>query len=79
MGDPATPANFEQALDELEKVVKQLESGDLPLEETLALFERGVALSDSCRKQLESAESRIEILLKRAGEVKPEPFDPKNV
>ena len=36
-------------------------------------------LSDSCRKQLESAETRIEILLKRAGEVKPEPFDPKNV
>ncbi len=79
MGDPATPANFEQALDELEKVVKQLESGDLPLEETLALFERGVGLSDACRKQLESAETRIEILLKRAGEVKPEPFDAKNV
>lgn len=79
MGDPAAPVNFEQALDELEKLVQQLESGDLPLEETLALFERGVALSDSCRKQLESAETRIEVLLKRAGEVKPEPFDAKNV
>jgi exodeoxyribonuclease VII small subunit len=79
MGDPAAPANFEQALDELEKVVKQLESGDLPLEETLTLFERGVALSDSCRKQLDTAETRIEVLLKRAGEVKPESFDPKNV
>ena len=79
MGDSAAPVNFEEALEELEKVVKQLESGDLPLEETLALFERGVHLSDCCRKQLESAETRIEILLKRAGEVKPEPFDPKNV
>ncbi|HZO54056.1 MAG TPA: exodeoxyribonuclease VII small subunit [Bryobacteraceae bacterium] len=79
MGDPAPPVNFEQALDELEKVVKKLESGDLPLEETLALFERGVALSESCRKQLESAETRIEMLLKRAGEVKAEPFDAKNV
>ena len=79
MGDSAAPVNFEEALEELEKVVKQLESGDLPLEETLALFERGVLLSDCCRKQLESAETRIEILLKRAGEVKPEPFDPKNV
>ena len=78
MGDPAAPVTFEHALEELEKVVKQLESGDLPLEQTLALFERGVALSESCRKQLDSAETRIEVLLKRAGEVKPEPFDPKN-
>jgi len=78
MGDAVAPVTFEQALDELEKVVKQLESGELPLEESLSLFERGVTLSESCRKQLESAETRIEVLLKRAGEVKPEPFDSRN-
>ena len=75
MGDqPQSASNFEQDLDELEKLVKQLESGDLPLEKSLELFERGVALSDSCRKQLESAETRVEILLKKGGEPKPEPF-----
>ena len=75
MGDqPQSTANFEQHLDELEKVVKQLESGDLPLEASLELFERGVALSESCRKQLEAAETRVEVLLKKGGEVTPEPF-----
>ncbi|MCC6292463.1 MAG: exodeoxyribonuclease VII small subunit [Bryobacterales bacterium] len=78
MAEEQTTANFEQAIDELERVVKQLESGELPLEESLVLFERGVALSESCRKQLETAEARIEILVKRSSGVKPEPFDPKN-
>lgn len=78
MGDPQPPANFEQSLDELEQLVKQLESGDQPLEQTLALFERGVALSEVCREQLEEAEARIEILVKRASGVKPEPFEPDN-
>lgn len=78
MAEQQAPANFEQSIDELERVVKQLESGELPLEESLLLFERGVALSESCRKQLEAAEARIEILVKRSTGVKPEPFDPKN-
>lgn len=72
------PASFEQELDELEKVVKQLEAGDLPLEKSLELFERGVALSDSCRKQLEGAETRVEILVKRGASLRPEPFKPTN-
>jgi exodeoxyribonuclease VII small subunit len=67
---------FEKELDELEAVVKKLESGDLPLEESLKLFERGVALSDSCRKQLDEAETRVEILLKRGSKVIAEPFTP---
>ena len=71
---PQSAASFEQDLDDLEKVVKQLESGDLPLEKSLELFERGVALSESCRKQLEAAETRVEVLLKKGGEVTPEPF-----
>jgi exodeoxyribonuclease VII small subunit len=75
MPDEAKPT-FEQSLEELENVVKQLDSGDLPLEQSLALFERGVALSDSCRKQLEEAESRVEILMKRGDKVAPAPFQP---
>ena len=61
--DPAEQPveNFEACLDELEKVVKELEAGDLPLERSLALFERGMSLSDACRKQLETAETRVEM------------------
>jgi exodeoxyribonuclease VII small subunit len=67
---------FEVGLEELEKVVKELESGDLPLERALALFERGVELSNACRKQLEEAETRVEMLLKKDGKIQPEPFRP---
>ena len=51
-------ASFESCLDELEKVVQQLEAGDLSLERSLALFERGMSLSDTCRKQLLARSSR---------------------
>jgi exodeoxyribonuclease VII small subunit len=57
---------FEQSLDELEKIVKQLEDGDLPLEESLKLFENGVKLSRECRERLTNAERRIEVLMKDA-------------
>jgi len=50
-------------MSELEKVVDQLEKGDLTLEENVTLFERGVKLSDACKAQLASAESRIQVLL----------------
>jgi len=70
--------SFEAGLEELESVVRQLEGSELPLEKALELFERGVALSDSCRKQLLEAEARIEILLKKNGQVTPEPFQPGN-
>jgi exodeoxyribonuclease VII small subunit len=68
--------SFEASLEELEKVVKELESGELPLERALELFERGVQLSDSCRKRLEEAETRIETLIKRNGKIQPEPYHP---
>jgi exodeoxyribonuclease VII small subunit len=55
--------SFEDQLAELEKVVEQLERGDLPLEESVRLFERGVKLSNACKTQLSSAESRIQVLL----------------
>jgi exodeoxyribonuclease VII small subunit len=56
--------NFETSLAELEKIVAQLESGDLPLEESLKLFETGVKLSRECRERLTEAERRIEVLMK---------------
>ena len=55
--------SFEAQLTELEKVVEKLESGDLALEESVKLFECGVALSNACKKQLSNAESRIQVLL----------------
>jgi exodeoxyribonuclease VII small subunit len=72
-----TVASFEASLDELEKVVKELESGDLPLDRSLELFSRGIELSDSCRKQLEDAETRVETLIRKEGKFQPEPFRPE--
>jgi exodeoxyribonuclease VII small subunit len=69
--DP-TIKDFESALAELETIVKSLEEGDLALEKSLQLFERGVQLSRFCHSRLEAAERRIEILNDR-GEVRPAP------
>jgi exodeoxyribonuclease VII small subunit len=76
-GQKPTSKSFEAGLTELESVVKELESGDLPLERALELFERGVTLSDTCRKQLEEAESRVEILLRKGDKVQAQPFQPE--
>ncbi len=73
----ASPSNvlpFEACLDELEKVVKELEAGDLPLERSIELFEKGMRLSDTCRKQLEEAETRVEMLIRKEGKIQAEPF-----
>jgi len=67
-----TIKDFEAAIAELETLVKKLEEGDLPLEASLALYERGVHLSRFCHSRLEDAERRIEILNER-GELKPAP------
>ena len=69
---PDTIKDFESAIAELESVVKSLEDGDLPLEKSLQLFERGVQLSRFCHAQLEEAEKRIELLNER-GELRPAP------
>jgi exodeoxyribonuclease VII small subunit len=69
---PPTPTSikdFESAIAELEKIVKQLEDGDLSLDTSLALFERGVELSRYCHDQLGAAQRRIEVLTDR-GELK---------
>ncbi len=64
--------DFEAALAELDLLVKKLEDGDLSLEQSLALYERGVQLSRFCHTKLEEAERRVEILTER-GELKPAP------
>ena len=58
-------ATFEEQLKTLESVVEKLERGDLALEESLSLFEQGVMLSDACKKELETAEGRVQVLLQR--------------
>lgn len=66
--------DFEKAMAELEGIVKRLESGNLPLEESLGLFERGVELARSCKARLDSAELRIARLVKdKDGLFKEEP------
>jgi exodeoxyribonuclease VII small subunit len=64
--------DFEAAIAELESIVKKLEEGDLALEQSLELYERGVQLSRFCHARLEAAERRIEMLNER-GELKPAP------
>ena len=66
---------FEESLQRLEKIVDELEKGELPLEKALGLFEEGIALSASCRKELETAEGKVEILLKQNGKLQPEAFE----
>ena len=66
---------FEDALRELEAIVKRLESGELPLEESLKIFEDGVALSRYCFQKLEEAEKRVSILIKDESGIKRAPFD----
>jgi exodeoxyribonuclease VII small subunit len=71
------PATFETGLQQLESIVKEMESGELPLDRALELFERGMKLSDVCRKQLEEAETRVEILMKRASSTQGEKLEPQ--
>ena len=79
---PDAPASkkpdFEKSLARLEEVVRRLESPQLSLDDAMKLFEEGVSLSRECQKQLEDAEGRVEILLKKAdGKLTAEPFDPE--
>ena len=67
---------FEAALSRLEEIVKELEAGELPLEQSLKLFEEGIKLSRVCNKRLEDAERRVEILLKdKAGDIDGQPVE----
>ncbi len=77
---PVKVDTFEKNLERLDAIVHQLEDADLPLEKALQLYEEGMKLSDVCHKQLEEAEGRVEILMKKAGGSpgRPaEPFEPE--
>jgi exodeoxyribonuclease VII small subunit len=67
--------DFEQSLAELETLVARLEQGDVPLEDALKTFERGVALTRQCQTALRTAQQKVEVLLARDGAEKLAPFD----
>ncbi len=70
-----TPASFEDSLSELEALVDSMENGELSLEESLAAFERGIALTRNCQQALQAAEQKVEILTARTPDAPTEPFD----
>lgn len=72
------PASFETALQELERIVNRLESGDLPLEDALNEFERGIQLARQGQSQLQQAEQRVQILLNDSDTTPLAPFTPDN-
>jgi exodeoxyribonuclease VII small subunit len=86
VSDPSAEApKFEAALQRLEQIVQQLEKGDLPLEQSLVLYEEGITLSRLCHAKLEEAEGRIETLMKdargdlvldKSGKAQTKPFEP---
>ena len=67
---------FEQAMEQLEHIVAKLESGDVPLEEAIELFQEGMRLSRLCSQKLESVERKIEMLLEEDGQIVKKPFSP---
>ena len=75
MARNSKPPDFEAALAELEGLVERLERGDLPLDEALKVFERGVALTRHCQTSLQAAQQKVEILLKRGGPPEAVPFE----
>jgi len=75
MTEESGVAGLEKSLEELEALLKELESGELTLEAALAHFERGVNLTRQCQKALQEAEQKVEILLKKSPEAETEPFD----
>jgi exodeoxyribonuclease VII small subunit len=74
----AKAPDFEQTLGELEATVERLEHGELPLEEALRQFERGIELARSCEASLRQAEQKVEVLLQKNEDAAPEPFVPED-
>lgn len=67
--------NFEEQIEKLEEIVKELEKGDLNLDDSVAKFEEGIKISKECNKILESAEKKITILVNQDGEMQEENFE----
>lgn len=73
----ATPSpGFEQSFAQLEALVSQLESGDLPLDQALARFEQGIRLTRECQSALSAAQQKVQLLLQRGESITMEDFDP---
>ena len=72
------PVEFEAALEELEALVTRMEEGDLPLEEALKQFEKGIRLTRDCQRALREAEQKVDLLMEKAGEKDVAPFDPES-
>jgi exodeoxyribonuclease VII small subunit len=70
--------DFEAALEELEALVARMEEGDLPLEEALRQFERGIRLTRDCQRALREAEQKVDLLMEKAGDPETTPFDPES-
>lgn len=68
-------SQFEESMDELEKLVEQMERGDLSLEDALKSFERGIKLTRTCQQALQDAEQKVQILLEKNGQQTLEPFN----
>ncbi|MEA3237507.1 exodeoxyribonuclease VII small subunit [Pseudomonas mosselii] len=77
MARKKTSIDFEQSLADLQALVERLENGELSLEESLAAFEQGIALTRDCQGALAQAEQKVQILLERDGELAAQPFDPE--
>ena len=79
MSNSTKPKTFESSLEELERIVRELEQGELTLEKSLELFEQDVKLSRECQERLNQAERRIEILMRdNQGRATVRPFDPQS-
>ena len=74
MSRKKSPSLFEDAMEELEKLVEQMEQGDISLEESLKAFERGIKLTRTCQQALQDAEQKVQILLEKNGQQTLEPF-----
>ncbi|CAA0079739.1 Exodeoxyribonuclease 7 small subunit [Zhongshania aliphaticivorans] len=71
----ANTVNFETSLTELEKLVQNMESGELSLEDSLKAFENGMQLSRDCQKALADAEQKVELLMAKDGDIVSKPLD----
>ncbi|MDD5304882.1 MAG: exodeoxyribonuclease VII small subunit [Elusimicrobia bacterium] len=78
MAKDPKPESFEKSLESLEELVRELEAGDKGLDESLALFEKGVTLSKELSKRLEDAKTKVEALSKEGGKLVKKPFAPED-
>jgi exodeoxyribonuclease VII small subunit len=78
MANEESKLSFEQAMEQLELIVAQLESGDVPLEKAIELFQDGMKLSQLCSQKLEHVERKIEILMEQEGGLVKKPFQPSS-